>query len=36
MQRLNVYQIFEMDDKNNVLGFTIGHGGATLKYTKNK
>ncbi len=36
MQSLNVYQIFEMDDKNNVLGFTLEHGGATLKYTKNK
>lgn len=36
MQSLNVYQIFEMDDENNVLGFTIKHGGATLKYTKNK
>jgi len=36
MQRLNVYQIFEMGDKNNVLGFTIEHDRATLKYTKNK
>lgn len=36
MQSLNVYQIFEMDDKNNVLGFTLKHGGATLKYTKAK
>jgi hypothetical protein len=36
MQRSNMYQIFEMDDKKNVLGFTIKHGGATLKYTKNK
>lgn len=36
MQSLSVYQIFEMDDKNNVLGFTIKHGGETLKYTKNK
>lgn len=36
MQSLNVYQIFEMDDENNVLGFTLQHGGATLKYTKNK
>ena len=36
MQSLNVYQIFEMDDENNVLGFTIEHGGASLKYTKDK
>jgi hypothetical protein len=36
MQNLSVYQIFEMDDENNVLGFTLEHGGATLKYTKNK
>lgn len=36
MQSLNVYQIFEMDDENNVLGFTLPHGGETLKYTKNK
>ena len=36
MQRSNMYQIFEMDDENNVLGFTLKHGGATLKYTKNK
>lgn len=36
MQRLNNYQIFEMDDENNVLGFTIEHDRASLKYTKNK
>jgi len=36
MQSLNVYHIFEMDDKKNVLGFTIKHSGTTLKYTKNK
>jgi hypothetical protein len=31
-----MYQIFEMDDKKNVLGFTLKHGGATLEYTKSK
>lgn len=36
MQRSNMYQIFEMDAEKNVLGFTLKHGGATLKYTKNK
>ena len=36
MQNLHVYQIFEINDENQVLGFTIEHGGATLKYTKNK
>ncbi len=36
MQRSNMYQIFELDAKNKVLGFTLAHGGATLKYTKNK
>lgn len=36
MQSLNVYQIFEMDDENNVLGFTLKHGGTILKYIKNK
>ncbi len=36
MQRSNMYQVFEMDGKKNVLGFTIKHGGATLKYTKKK
>jgi glyoxylase-like metal-dependent hydrolase (beta-lactamase superfamily II) len=34
MQSLNVYQIFEIDKENKVLGFTLNHGGATLKYTK--
>ena len=34
MQRSNMYQIFELDGKKNVLGFTLRHGGATLKYTK--
>ena len=36
IQRSNMFQIFEMDAKKNVLGFTIQHGGATLKYTKNR
>jgi hypothetical protein len=36
IQRSNMYQIFEMDDENNVLGFTLDHSRATLKYTKNK
>lgn len=36
MQSLNVYQVFEIDDNNNVLGFTLRHGGKTLKFTKNK
>jgi hypothetical protein len=36
MQSLNVYQVFELDDESNVLGFTLQHGGASLNYTKNK
>ena len=36
MQSLSAYQIFELDEENNVMGFTIQHGGASLNYKKNK
>lgn len=35
-QYLSAYQIFKLDDKNNVIGFTIENNGETLTYTKNQ
>lgn len=35
-QYLSAYQIFKLDDKNNVIGFTIENNGEPLIYTKNQ